>query len=206
MNTGYFPSDLEGSIKGVIGLQVWEMGRILGASLRGSLSLCSQPTEGDDRISEPPKQAHTLPLPTHRELVSPLLLDEFAGTIDWVIAVCMALKSIWGCQRPTGQERGPAMTRSSMSGTQARIIEAAAREVAGLQDIREVTKSFDGEKTPFGTRTDCRLHGGWPFRFDGRRSNPLCPERSGLHDCFLGCFPNPKCSLWGQSCCSMDFL
>ena len=73
MNTGYFPSDLEGSIKGVIGLQVWEMGRILGASLRGSLSLCSQPTEGDDRISEPPKQAHTLPLPTHRELVSPLL-------------------------------------------------------------------------------------------------------------------------------------
>ena len=42
MKAGRKPSDREGSKKGVMGMQLWEMGLTLGQSLRGSISLCSQ--------------------------------------------------------------------------------------------------------------------------------------------------------------------
>lgn len=136
VQTGSIPSDREGSEKGVSGLQLWEMGGILGRSLRGGSSLCSQPTEGERNLALRTKQSNTFPLPTLREQVLPIPPKGFAWTVDWLISICMALNSFCGRQKLSCQEchRADGLPEDA--------------ESSRLKDVKEVTGSVD-----WGTRT-----------------------------------------------------
>ena len=210
LKAGCTPSDLGGSQKGVIGKQLWEMGKILGQSLRGSLSLCSQPTEGVEQGEKQSKASSTFPLPTRRELVAPLLLGEEAWAVDWVCAVCMGLNSLWGCSNAMAQDHGPEEGAAAVSAMQARLIQGLTKEVTRLRDIREVTETFDW-KDFFRTRTidykGDEVKTAMPFRWENIR--PALPREIGVARlvdiCQQGCkhyvenFPSflkPPCE-WG---------
>ena len=140
MKAGRKPSDREGSQKGVMGMQLWEMGLTLKQSLRGS---SSQPTEGEKPSGKETHPSGTFPLPTRRELVAPIVSSDEAWTVDWLCAICIALNSLWGCSQPVSQDHGEGEGTSAASEMQARIVRGLAGEVTRLKDIREVTEEFD---------------------------------------------------------------
>ena len=155
-DAGRQPSDLEGSKKGVMGKQLWEMGDILGQGLRGSISLCSQPTGEGALKGEPTRSPNTFPLPTRRELLVPVLDEDQTWAVDWICAVCMALNSLWGCANPVSQDHELREGTSAVPEMQARIVRGLAEEVTRLKDVKEVTEAFDWGDF-FRTRTvDCK--------------------------------------------------
>ena len=186
------PLDREGSQKGVMGLQLWEMGLTLGESLRGSISLCSQPTEGGEQSREGRQSLSTFPLPTRRELVAPIVSREDAWTVDWLCAICNALNSLWGCSKSVTQEQGQEEGTSAVSETQARIVRGLAEEVTRLKEVREVTEAFDWGDF-FRTRTidykGDEVKTALSFCWDNIR--PALPKEIGVAAlvdiCELGC-------------------
>ena len=56
----------------VSGLQIWEMGQAVLGGLQGVLKLCSQTTDGGSDQGQEVRGRDTFPLPTSRDLLSPL--------------------------------------------------------------------------------------------------------------------------------------
>ena len=66
-----------------------------------------QPAHGGGKYPKAPrtKQTDTFRLPTLRGQLLPILLEELAWTVDWLISICMSLNSFWGRQKLLCQER-----------------------------------------------------------------------------------------------------
>ena len=141
MRPGSIPADRDG--KGVRGMQLFEMGGILGESLRSVSSLCSQSTGRGSREEVHVKQTSTFPLPTDRELILQVIPEDHAWTVEWLRCMCMALNSFWGCPDQTLQEQPSGDQRRSATKMQARILRGLMEDVTRLKEVEEVTETFD---------------------------------------------------------------
>ena len=108
--------------KDLCGQRIWEMGEALLGALREVSSFCSQPTEGEGGFELNARRRDTFPLPTSRDLLTQLISPELRWCTDWLIAVCSALNSLWGCQNKTCQETREREQDPPISELQARVI------------------------------------------------------------------------------------
>ena len=145
-------SEKAGALADVCGLQIWEMGTAVLGGLQGVLKLCSQTTDGGSDQGQEVRGRDTFPLPTSRDLLSPFAKDRQLWCTDWLMAVCTALNSLWGCQPKNRQEEDGVHQLQPVTTMQARVIRGLLDDVARMKDIRETTAGFEWEEF-FRTRT-----------------------------------------------------
>ena len=145
-------SEKEGTFADVSGLQLWEMGKAVMGGLQGVLKLCSQSMEGGMEQGMEVKDRDTFPLPTSRNLLSPFVSDDQPWCTEWLMAVCIALNSMWGCQPNSCQEEEDGHHQRPVTKMQARVLRGLLEDVARLKEVRETTAGFEWEEF-FRTRT-----------------------------------------------------
>lgn len=141
MTSGHDPMEFEEN--DVCGKQVWEPGDHLLDGMRRVSKLCSQTTGGKSHTPGNARGNDTFPLPTLRIQLVSLLMPHQLWCIDWLIAVCCALNSLWGCHHSACQESQAGGPLHPMSELQARVIQGLIEDVTRMKDITETTDSFD---------------------------------------------------------------
>ena len=143
--TGQRPGSFKDEEKALslCGSTVGAMGRQLVEGFRRVLSLCSQSMEGVNRKGVVGGSKDTFPLPTHPELLHPLFAPEDLWALDWVIAVCMGLNSLWGCRASPSQDAVDGASTNSLTAVKARVVQSIIVEVRRLAVVKEVTEEFE---------------------------------------------------------------
>ena len=188
---GQSPARLAQSGKGLCGKRLWEMGGDLVDVFRGVSSLCSQSTaKGGEPKSLGP--GCTFPLPARRNQIAHVLKAEEPWVIDWVLAACLGLNSLWGCQAASLQDGDPDSEQQTVSEAHTRILLSIARDVTRLGGIDEVTQDFEWSSF-FRTRTidykgdEVKT----AQQFTWRNIKPAIPREIGVVDlkdiCEQGC-------------------
>ena len=188
---GQSPARLAQSGKGLCGKRLWEMGGDLVEVFRGVSSLCSQSTAKGGRPGNLGPKC-TFPLPTRRNQIALVLKAEESWVVEWVIAACLALNSLWGCQAASLQDGEPDLEPRTVSEAHTRILQSIARDVTRLGGIEEVTQDFEWTSF-FRTRTidykgdEVRT----AQQFTWKNIKPAIPREIGVVDlkdiCEQGC-------------------
>ena len=127
------------------------MGRDLVDFFRGGSSLCSQSTvKGGE--PKPLVARCTFPLPARRIQIAHALEAEDPWVVDWVLAACLGLNSLWGCTAASLQDGPHEVEPWKVSEVHTRILRSIARDVTRLGGIEEVTQDFEWGSF-FRTRT-----------------------------------------------------